>query len=673
TFSAAVISILLAASMGPEAKPRHVLAASAFAVIGSVFFSHGLATPNALIDHFHPAVQWSAWLTLLGGGALFACAALDMPSGGMPSWLPVRGIVYFAAGSVLLYSAVAAFAPGVLGSIESQAASWHALTIFSLTLLLWAFASIRLGLTWRATRDRVDGVLAFVAFWMIAATVSMHRFPVWSLSWWLYHVTLLTGFLITMFVLVQQYEQVRQFRLRRYYLAASLIITAMLALVASALFTQFSYNTIVAQVQSSSSSVASNLANSVATDLSDIATADDLRNLANRSGVRAVFAVRVTGLPIRSILVYDDKGVAAYASEPEWIGVNVENRLALETALRGETVTNIRPPEDPPATYHPTSNIHVIETYSPIHPGGKENSQPIGVLVTVEEVPELNQATLSTRMTGLVTAALTMSLLFIALLLVVGRADRIITSRTQELAAAYTNLRQAAAMRDDLTNMIVHDLRNPLTAISASLELMTKLGGEAQAETKERMIHNAQSASHRMTGMIEDLLTVSKIEAGEFKLQRQPIKLRDLLASAINTFAPQAAADHKTITLDCPPDLTVSLDPQLISRVVENLVGNALKYTDANGKIQVIAHAENGRIAVTVRDSGSGVPDEYKKRIFEKFVQLSDDGSRPLRKGAGLGLAFSSLVVQQHGGEIKVEDAPGGGSDFVFRLPTDKR
>ncbi|MEK7312580.1 MAG: HAMP domain-containing sensor histidine kinase, partial [Chloroflexota bacterium] len=220
--------------------------------------------------------------------------------------------------------------------------------------------------------------------------------------------------------------------------------------------------------------------------------------------------------------------------------------------------------------------------------------------------------------------------------------------------------------------MIVHDLRNPLTAISASLELITKLGGEAQAETKERMIHNAQSASHRMTGMIEDLLTVSKIEAGEFKLQRQPIKLRDLLASAINTFAPQAAADHKTITLDCPPDLIASLDPQLISRVVENLVGNALKYTDANGKIQVIAHAENGRIAVTVRDSGSGVPDEYKKRIFEKFVQLSDDGSRPLRKGAGLGLAFCGSVVQQHGGEIKVEDAPGGGSDFVFRLPTNK-
>lgn len=672
TFSAAVISILLAASLGTDAKPRHVLAASAFAVIGAIFFSHGLATPNALIDHFHPAVQWSAWLTLFGGSALFACAALDSPAGGMPGWLPVRGIIYFAVGGVLAYSAVAAFAPGVLDAIQSQAAPWHAFTIFGVTLALWVFASARLGLIWRETRSRVDGVLAFVAFWMIAATISMHRFEIWNLSWWLYHVALLVGFIITVFVLAQQYEQVRHFQLRRYYLAASLIITALLALVASALFTRFSYDTMVAQLESSSSSIAANLANSVAADLSDIATADDLRTLANRSGVRAVFAVRITGLPIRSILVYDDKGAAAYASEPEWIGVNAEDRIAFESALRGETVTAIRPPDDPPATYHPTSDVYVIEAYAPVRPGGNADSPPIGVLVTVEEAPELNRATISARITGLITAAVTMSLLFVALLLVVGRADRILTARTQELATAYANLREAEAMRDDLTNMIVHDLRNPLTSISASLDLMGKLGGEAQAETKDRMIRNARSASRRMNVMIEDLLTVSKIEAGELKLQRQPTQLSALLNSAIDTFGPQAAADKKTIRLDCSPDIALSLDAPLISRVVENLIGNALKYTEPDTGIRVIARAEAGRVVVTVRDSGPGIPDQHKKHIFQKFVQLSDDGERPLRKGAGLGLAFCSLVVQQHGGEIKVDDAPGGGSDFVFWLPADE-
>src|SRR3972149_4520855 len=117
TFAAAVVSILLGAALGPEAKPRHVLAAAAFAVIGSIFFSHGLATPNALIDHFHPAVQWSAWLTLLGGGALFACAALDMPSG-PPAWLPVRRVVFLSAVAVIVYSTIAALSPEWLPAVD---------------------------------------------------------------------------------------------------------------------------------------------------------------------------------------------------------------------------------------------------------------------------------------------------------------------------------------------------------------------------------------------------------------------------------------------------------------------------------------------------------------------------------------------------------------------------
>ncbi|HLF02177.1 MAG TPA: HAMP domain-containing sensor histidine kinase [Anaerolineales bacterium] len=671
TFAAAVISILLAASLGTEAQPRHALAASAFAVIGGVFFSHGLATPNALIDHFHPAVQWSAWLTLFGGGALFACAALD-GGRGLPGWLPVRAIIYASAAGVILYSAGAALTPDTLIAIGDRVQPWHQRTIFYITLAFWAFASVRLSLTAFATRNRVDAVLAFVSAWMITATISMHNFRLWNLSWWMYHIILLVGFVITMFVLAAQYEQVRQFRLRRYYLAASLIITALLALVASAFFTEFAYTTLITQIQSTSASMAGNIATDIAGDLPDIATADDLRGIANHSGIRAMFAWRITGLPVKDILVYDDQGVAAYASEPEWIGVNVESRAHFEAALRGEAVTEIRPPDDPPATYQPSTAVHIIETFAPLRPGGDAGSQPIGVLVIVEEAPQLGRAIINARVVGLITAASTMGLLFAALLIVVGRADRILTSRTTELTNAYANLRQAEAMRDDLTNMIVHDLRNPLTAISASLDFMGKLPGDGPAEPRARMVKNAMSASRRMTGMIEDLLTVGKIEAGEFKLQRQPTNIPELLNGAIGTFVSHAAADGTTLTLDCPPGLTASLDEALIRRVVENLIGNALKYVDSGGAVQVLAHQENGRLTVTVRDNGPGVPNEHKQRIFQKFIQLTDGSGRQARKGAGLGLAFCQLVVQQHGGGIKVEDAPGGGSDFVFWLPTNK-
>jgi hypothetical protein len=367
--------------------------------MGSTFFSHGFATPGALIDHFHPAVQWSSWLTLLGGSALFTCAALEGPQG-MPRWLPVRPVINIATFGVLFYSAVAAFAPDVLTQIQAQTDPWQQWAIFILTLLLWGFATIRFILIWRRTQNRVDGVLAFVAFWMIAATISMHRYTLWDLSWWLYHITLLVGFLITVMVLVQQYEQLRQFRLREYYLGLSLIITALLALAASALFTQFSYNTLVSQLQSNSTTVTSNIATSLARDLPDISTPDALRRLSSVSGIRGLFDLSMTGLPIQSVLVYDDAGVASYASEPDWIGVNVEDRASFQSALRGEPVTTIRPPTDPPATYHPSDEVYILETYAPIHPAGNEDSAPIGVLVTVEEAPQISTATISARVTG---------------------------------------------------------------------------------------------------------------------------------------------------------------------------------------------------------------------------------------------------------------------------------
>jgi len=444
TFSAAVISILLAASLGAEAKPRHVLAAGAFAVIGSVFFSHGLATPNALIDHFHPAVEWSAWLTLFGSGALFAAAALDGPQG-PPRWLPVRRVIYAAVIGVLVYSALAAFAPEGLSAVDdlfaSLAAPWHRYAIFALTLALWLLAAFGLWRTWRATGSRIDGVLTFMAFWLATATVSMHSFEIWKLSWWLYHVVLLVSFVITVFVLTAEYEQIRQFRLIRYYLAASLILTALLALAASALFTQFAYDTLVAETMTSSAGITDNLANTLVDDLPDLTTPAKVSSLNERPGIRALVGVRISGLSINSVAVYDVGGVAAYDSEPEWVGTPVENRAAFEQALGGQTTVVIRQPGDAPATYHPATRVHIVEAYAPIHPGGNPNSPPIGVLGTIQEAPALNQAAISARIRGLVTAAVTMGLLFVALLSVVGRADRIITERTDALRKVTARLK----------------------------------------------------------------------------------------------------------------------------------------------------------------------------------------------------------------------------------------
>ena len=138
TFSAMVISILLAASLGTEAKARHVLAATGFGVIGSVFFLHGLATPGALINYVHPALGWSAWLSLFAGGLLFAIAGLDGPNG-LPRWLPLRMVNIGALCFVLLYSAIAIFAPGWLSQLEDLANPMLLQIIFWVSLVFLGF------------------------------------------------------------------------------------------------------------------------------------------------------------------------------------------------------------------------------------------------------------------------------------------------------------------------------------------------------------------------------------------------------------------------------------------------------------------------------------------------------------------------------------------------------
>lgn len=434
TFSAAVISLLLVSSLGADARPRHILAAAAFGVIGSIFFSHGLATPNALIAHAHPAVSWSAWLTLFGGGLLFAIAGLD-GANGLPRWISMRVVIYCAVGGVLIYSGVAAFAPQLLDLIETSfVAPWHRTAIFWISLLLWLFAAFRLWRLWLVSRNRVDGVLAFVAFWLAIATVSMHQFPVSNLSWWLYHITLLVSFLIATYVLVIEYEQIRQFRLARYYLAASLILTALLALAASALFTQFAYNTLVAEIQTTSTNIAQNLGSSITSDMADVSTAEHVRQLSSRSGSKRLLSIRMTGLPLHSIVIYGSDGVASQSSISELVGVKTDDRSAFEQALNGKAAVVIREPNPGAATgYGPSGSVSVVATYVPLHPGGKMEGETIGVLTTLQEVPTLNASIITARVTGLVIAALSMGLLFVALLSVVGRADRIITLRTDEL------------------------------------------------------------------------------------------------------------------------------------------------------------------------------------------------------------------------------------------------
>lgn len=672
TFAATVVSLFVTISAGQTALPRHLLLAVAFAWMGAVFFIHGLTTPQAIISHFHPGIQWGAWLTLFGGGAIFLASgfARDAPDPRFVRVLAVSSIVAY-----VLFAAVAAIAPGVLTALLNEGPPRAADVVFWLTLLLWLVSGLQHYRHHRRTGSFIDGLMAFESIWFATATVSMFRFKLWNASWWLYHVLLLAGFLIAIYALWRAYEQIRAFRLSRYFAAASLIVTAALALLSAQFYSQLAYRSLLGQIESNTQAISLNVSNGLAADLSEVKTADDLRRLDKISGVRPRVSSLLTGLEsLKQVNLYDADGLAVFSSEEEWIGLNLRGAPGFEhfqAALAGISMFKLHEPGSPPATYAPASAIHVLETYVPFRPGGDPKAPPIGVLVTIREAPELGQSLIVSRQSGIGLAALSMGGLFLALLFIVRRADQIITSRTRELERAYGDLRQAESMRDDLTNMIVHDLRNPLTALTANLELLGKtVNNPAYTDAPPRFLAGARDAGQRMTGMIDDLLNVGKFEAGELRPALAPVYLPTLLAEKEEGYRTQAEKEEKTFTLHAPADSPVVMaDAGLIGRVVDNLVSNALKYTSVGGHIELQVEHKDHALTVHVRDDGQGIPAEYHHRLFQKFVQVVDRDGKSLRKGTGLGLAFCRLAVEAHGGKIWVESVLGKGSTFSFTLP----
>jgi signal transduction histidine kinase len=164
---------------------------------------------------------------------------------------------------------------------------------------------------------------------------------------------------------------------------------------------------------------------------------------------------------------------------------------------------------------------------------------------------------------------------------------------------------------------------------------------------------------------MRDLLDVSRIEAGESKPSFEPVRTRDLLDAVTRELQPQVESKGLDLKVDAPADLpVVRVDRSQVERVLANLVVNAIRYTK-QGEIKISAQPRGNSVAVSVSDTGSGIPAEYLPHIFDKFVQVPGAATG----GAGLGLAISRLIVEAHGGQISVQSEPSRGSTFTFTLP----
>ena len=242
-------------------------------------------------------------------------------------------------------------------------------------------------------------------------------------------------------------------------------------------------------------------------------------------------------------------------------------------------------------------------------------------------------------------------------------------ARTRELAEKSAELEVASKHKSEFLANMSHELRTPLNAIVGfSQVLKEKLFGEVN-EKQDEYLDDILSSSNHLLELINDILDLSKVEAGQVELERRLFSLREALERGVVMVRERALRNGVELSLDLDAQVDlVEGDERRIQQVVFNLLSNAVKFTPSGGRVDVSTATENGEVRVAVRDTGPGISPDDQARIFEEFQQARDtNGERP--EGTGLGLALSRSLVELHGGRIWVESEPGKGSTFTFTLP----
>ncbi|GAB4544335.1 MAG: ATP-binding protein [Anaerolineae bacterium] len=228
--------------------------------------------------------------------------------------------------------------------------------------------------------------------------------------------------------------------------------------------------------------------------------------------------------------------------------------------------------------------------------------------------------------------------------------------------------REAEQLRQDLTDMLVHDMRGPMgNLINALNTILLVLGDLPPGSPITQLADIALRSGQQMQDLIDSILDVSRLEQQEVPLNRTRVPVDALMRAVEDQLSSMAVAKQVRLSFTIRGKLSVIwIDQDMIRRVLVNLVINAIKYSPRHGEVEVVAREQDGGIRFSVSDRGPGVPAEYQRRIFDKFtrVQLKNGPS-----GVGLGLAFCRLAVEAHGGRIWVESSPGQGSTFIFTLP----
>ena len=228
-----------------------------------------------------------------------------------------------------------------------------------------------------------------------------------------------------------------------------------------------------------------------------------------------------------------------------------------------------------------------------------------------------------------------------------------------------TEARQVEQLREDLTNMLVHDLRSPLTSINGAAQILDQAPGLADEDRK--MVGVILRSSRTLIGLVETILDLARLEANRMPVEAERVVLAPLVSAAVEQIAFEAQTKGLHLEVDVPSPVAVLGDERLLARVIVNLVSNAVRFTSSGKRVRITArNGADGQVLLSVSDEGPGIPPEDRERIFDRFTQA---GQKRQRGSAGLGLTFCKMAVEAQGGRIWVESEVGKGATFHVALP----
>jgi two-component system phosphate regulon sensor histidine kinase PhoR len=235
-----------------------------------------------------------------------------------------------------------------------------------------------------------------------------------------------------------------------------------------------------------------------------------------------------------------------------------------------------------------------------------------------------------------------------------------------------SELRQLETIRRDFVANISHELKTPLAAIRGLIETLID-DKEMEPGIHERFLEKVRVQSSRLTTLVSDLLTISRLESDDATKDFRPLDLREPLSESLRTLTPVAESKRLTLEHTMPDELVrVTGDPEALRELVDNLVGNAVKYTPSGGRVNVTLRVENGWAVLEVEDNGIGIAPADQSRVFERFYRVDKARSRELG-GTGLGLSIVKHVALSHGGNVSLRSALREGSSFRVQIPLQSR